>query len=88
LCWEIRIRSGSRSSSFKEEMHGWLFCSEWEKMELRMIDGPTIHGSTRTVNDPGKRPGDESGATGGLKMSRKQLSPFSDLMVKDMATSA
>jgi hypothetical protein len=51
-----------------------------------MIEGPTIHGSTRIVNDPGKRPGDESGATGGLKMRRKDVSPFSDLMVRDMAT--
>jgi hypothetical protein len=55
-------------------------------MELRMIEGPTIHGSTKTVKEPGKRPGDESGATGGLKMRRNDVSPFSDLMVKDMAT--
>ena len=53
-----------------------------------MIDGPTIHGSTKIVNEPGNKPGDESGATGGLKMRRKEVSPFNDLIVKDMATGA
>jgi hypothetical protein len=70
----------------RDEIHGWLFCSECEKMELRMIEGPTIHGSTRMENEPGKQPGDESGATGGLNMSRNDVSPLSDLMVSDMAT--
>jgi hypothetical protein len=59
-----------------------------EKMELRMTEGPTIQGSTSIVKDPGNKPGDESGATGGLKMRRKDVSPLSDLMVKDMATDA
>jgi len=40
------------------------------------------------VNEPGNKPGDESGATGGLKMRRKEVSPFNDLIVKDMATGA
>tara|TARA_R110002003_G_scaffold68_5_gene6094 strand:- start:16616 stop:16996 length:381 start_codon:yes stop_codon:yes gene_type:complete len=57
-----------------------------EKIELRIMDGPTIHGSTRIVNEPGNRPGDESGDSGGLKVRRKLVSPFNDLMVKDMAT--
>lgn len=51
-----------------------------------MIEGPTIHGSTRMENEPGKQPGDESGATGGLNMRRNDVSPLSDLMVRDMAT--
>jgi hypothetical protein len=51
-----------------------------------MMEGPTIHGSTKIVKEPGKRPGDESGATLGVKVRRKEVSPFSDLMVKAMAT--
>jgi hypothetical protein len=57
-----------------------------EKTGLRIIEGPTIHGSTKMVNEPGKSPGEESGATLGVKVRRKELSPFSDLMVRDMAT--
>ena len=55
-------------------------------MELRMIDGPTSQGSSRIVKEPGKRPGEEMGATGGLKTRRKEVSPFSDLTDSDMAT--
>lgn len=69
-------------------MHGCFFCSEMEKNELRIMDGPTNHGSTRIVNEPGNSPGEDSGAIGGLNMSRKEVSPLSDLTVKDMATRA
>lgn len=67
-------------------MQGCAFCSEMEKMEFRIMDGPTSHGSQRMVKDPGKRPGEESGAMGGLKTRRKHVSPFSDLTDSDMAT--
>lgn len=66
-------------------MHGRAFCSEWEKMEFRMMDGPTSQGSSRTVKEPGKRPGEDSGATGGLKTSKKEVSPFKDLTDSDIA---
>jgi hypothetical protein len=66
-------------------MHGWLFCSECEKIELKMIEGPTIHGSTKIVKEPGNKPGDESGATAGPNIKRNEVSPLSDLMVRDMA---
>lgn len=49
-----------------------------------MIDGPTSQGSSRIVKDPGNRPGEDSGATGGLKTSKKDVSPFSDLTDSDM----
>jgi hypothetical protein len=55
-------------------------------MELKIIEGPTIHGSTKIVNEPGNRPGEDSGATGGWKMRRKEVSPFRDLMVSDIAS--
>lgn len=45
-----------------------------------------IQGSTRMVKEPGNSPGEDSGATGGLKVRRKEVSPLSDLMVRDMAT--
>lgn len=80
----MRIRSGSRSSSVSDVMQGLCFCSEWEKIELRMIDGPVIQGSTRMEKLPGKQPGLESGAIGGLNVRRKDVSPFRDLTVKDM----
>ena len=84
----MRIRSGSRPSSFNDEMQGLCFCSECEKTELRMMDGPVIQGSTRMENEPGNRPGLESGATGGLKVRRKDVSPFRDLTVRDIAKHA
>jgi hypothetical protein len=52
------------------------------------MDGPTIHGSTSMVNEPGNKPGEASGAAGGSKTSRKEVSPFSDLTVRDMAVGA
>lgn len=67
-------------------MHGWAFWCEMEKMELRMMEGPTSQGSIRIVKDPGKSPGEDSGATGGLKVSRNAVSPFNDFTVKDIAT--
>lgn len=57
-------------------------------MEFSMMEGPVIHGSTSIEKEPGNRPGDESGATGGLKMRRNEVSPLSDLMVNDMSTVA
>jgi hypothetical protein len=56
-----------------------------EKIELRMMEGPTSQGSIRIVKDPGKRPGEDSGATGGLNVSRNAVSPFNDLTVRDIA---
>ena len=53
-------------------------------MLLRMVAAPTSQGSMRIVKEPGKRPGDESGAIGGLKVSKKAVSPFSDLHVRLM----
>jgi hypothetical protein len=50
-----------------------------------MMDGPTSHGSIKIVNDPGKRPGEESGATGGLNVRRKDESPFNDLTDRAIA---
>jgi hypothetical protein len=40
LSWDISTRSGSRSRSLRLEMDGFVLCSECEKMEFRMIDGP------------------------------------------------
>lgn len=54
-------------------------------MELKMIDGPTSQGSIRIVKDPGKRPGEDSGATSGLNVSRNAVSPFKDFTVRDIA---
>jgi hypothetical protein len=56
-----------------------------EKMLLRMVAEPTSHGSMRIVKEPGNRPGDDIGAIGGLKVSKKAVSPFSDLHVRLMA---
>jgi hypothetical protein len=56
-----------------------------EKNELSMMEGPTSQGSMRIVKDPGKSPGELSGATGGLNVSRNAVSPFNDFTVKDMA---
>src|SRR4051812_21462436 len=80
----MRMRSGSCSSSFKDEMHGFVLCSETEKMVLRMVAGPASHGSSRMVKEPGKRPGDDMGAAGGEKVRRKAVSPFSDRTVRGM----
>lgn len=77
--------SGSCSKSLKDEMHGVVFCSEMENLVLRMVAAPVNHGSMRTVKDPGNSPGDESGATGGEKVSRKAVSPLRDFTVNDMA---
>jgi hypothetical protein len=66
-------------------MHGHAFCSEREKMEFSIMDGPTSHGSSSIVKEPGNNPGDDSGATGGLNTRRKEVSPFNDLTDKDMA---
>ena len=41
-------------------------------------------GRMRTVKDPGKSPGEDTGATGGEKVSRKAVSPLRDLTVKDI----
>jgi hypothetical protein len=81
----MRIRSGSCSSSSREVMHGFVFCSEMEKTVLRMVAGPVSHGSRRMVKDPGNKPGEDTGAAGGEKVRRKAVSPFSDCTVKDMA---
>jgi hypothetical protein len=40
LSWDISTRSGSRSRSLRLEMDGFALCSECEKMEFRMMDGP------------------------------------------------
>ena len=80
------MMSGSSSRSFRDEMHGVPFCSEAENMELKIVAEPTSHGSIRIVNEPGNRPGDESGATGGEKTSRNVVSPFNALTVSDMLT--
>lgn len=50
-----------------------------------MIDGPTSHGSKSIVKDPGNNPGDDNGATAGLKTSKNDVSPFSDLTDSDIA---
>jgi hypothetical protein len=81
----MRIKSGSCSSSSSEAIHGVVFCSEMEKMLLRMVAAPTSHGSMRIVKEPGNRPGDDIGAIGGLKVSKKLVSPFSDLQVRLIA---
>jgi len=59
-------------------MDGFARCSDREKIEFRMIDGPVSHGSTRMVKEPGNNPGDDSGAAGGSKVRRKEVSPFND----------
>lgn len=69
-------------------MHGCDFCWEIEKIELSMIDGPTSQGSIRMVKEPGNKPGDETGATGGLKTRRNEVSPLSDLTDSDMVSLA
>lgn len=51
-----------------------------------MMDGPTSQGSIKIVKDPGKSPGEDSGATGGLKVRRNAVSPFNDFTVRDIAT--
>jgi hypothetical protein len=66
-------------------MQGFDFCSDMEKMVLRMVAGPVSHGSRRMVKDPGNRPGEDTGAAGGEKVRRKAVSPFSDCTVKGMA---
>ena len=66
-------------------MHGRAFCSEMENFEFRMMDGPTSHGSSRMVKEPGKVPGEASGAGGGRKTSRNDVSPLSDVTESDMA---
>lgn len=66
-------------------MQGFDFCSDIEKMVLRMVAGPMSHGSRRMVKDPGNRPGEDTGAAGGEKVRRKAVSPFSDCTVKGMA---
>jgi hypothetical protein len=76
--------SGSCSSSFRDEIHGWVLCSDMEKKLPRIVAGPVNHGSTSIVKEPGKSPGDVSSATGGLNVSRKAVSPFSDFTVSDM----
>lgn len=80
--------SGSCSKSFKEEMQGGVFRSEMEKMELKMVAAPVSQGSMRIVKEPGNRPGEERGATGGVNVKRKAVSPFKDRRVNDMTTSA
>lgn len=40
--------------------------------------------STRIVKEPGKSPGDVSGAAGGSNVSRKHVSPFKDWTESDM----
>ena len=58
-----------------------------EKAELRMMEGPVIHGSTRIEKEPGKRPGEDSvGAMWGVNVNKKEVSPFNDLTDRDMAT--
>jgi hypothetical protein len=82
----MRMRSGSNSSSLRWEMHGCAFWCETEKIGLKTMEGPTSQGSIRIVKDPGNRPGEDSGATGGLKVSRNAVSPFNDFTVRDIAT--
>jgi hypothetical protein len=77
--------SGSWSSSFREAMQGAAFCSETEKTELSIVAGPVSQGSMRMVKEPGNRPGERRGATGGEKVSRKAVSPLRDCKVRDMA---
>jgi hypothetical protein len=80
----MRMMSGSWSSCFRDEIHGVLFCSEIEKILLRIVAGPVNHGSMSMVKEPGKRLGEETGALGGENVKRKAVSPFSDLTDKDM----
>jgi hypothetical protein len=80
----MMTRSGSCSSSSSDDIHGFVFCSEMENMLLSMVAAPTSQGSMRIVKEPGNRPGEESGAIGGLKVSKKAVSPFSDLHVRLM----
>jgi hypothetical protein len=72
------------SSSLRWVMHGRAFCSEWEKMEFSIMDGPTSQGSSSIVKEPGNNPGDDSGAIGGLNTRRKDVSPFNDFTDSDM----
>lgn len=41
--------------------------------------------STKIVKEPGNRPGDDSGAAGGSKVRRNEVSPFRDWTERDMA---
>lgn len=65
-------------------MDGFALCSECEKTELRIIDGPVSQGSTRIVKEPGNKPGDDGGAAGGSNVRRKEVSPFKDCTESDM----
>jgi hypothetical protein len=38
------------------------------------------------VKEPGNIPGEDSGAAGGSNVSRKEVSPFNDLIVSDIFT--
>lgn len=48
LSWDISTRSGSRSRSRRLEMDGFALCSECEKTELRIIDGPVSQAADKT----------------------------------------
>jgi hypothetical protein len=47
LSWDMSTRSGSRSRSLRLEMDGFALCSECEKMEFRMMDGPDSQAAQR-----------------------------------------
>lgn len=79
------MMSGSSSSSFSEDIHGGAFRSVMENFGLRIWAEPESHGSMRTVNEPGNRPGEEIGATGGEKVRRNEVSPLRAFTVKDMS---
>lgn len=55
-----------------------------ENFGLRILAEPDSHGSIRMVKDPGKRPGEERGAIGGVKVRRKVVSPLRAFTVRDM----
>lgn len=77
--------SGSSSSSFKEDIHGWVLHSVMENFGLRIWAAPDSHGSIRMVKEPGNRLGGETGAMGGEKVRRNEVSPLRAFTVKDMS---
>lgn len=52
------------------------------KMGLTTVMGPVNQGSMRMV----KVPGDDAGASGGVKVSKKVVSPFRDCTFSDMSS--
>lgn len=49
LSWDISTRSGSRSRSLRLATDGFALCTECEKMEFRMMEGPESQAGQETL---------------------------------------